>query len=129
PSGVKGKTLLRRMRLQAERYGAHIREGRVDALEVDGDHFRLTSGQESLTARKVILATGVVDNVLPLPGVEEGVARGLVRVCPICDGFEVTGKRVGIIGDDDHSAAEALFVADSYSDVVTLVHVGSPDDL
>lgn len=129
PSGIKGKSLLRRMRLQAQRYGARIREGRVDALEVDGGLFRLISGEETLSARKVILATGVVDNAPPIPGVEEGVARGLVRVCPICDGFEVTGKRVGIIGDDDHSAAEALFVADTYTDAVTLIHVGPRDEL
>jgi thioredoxin reductase (NADPH) len=128
PDGIRGRTLLGRMRRQAERYGAEIRRGHVDDLQPDGDGFRLTAGGDVLRARKVILATGVVDNPLPIPGVEEGVARGLIRICPICDGYEVSGERVGVIGNDDHSAAEAIFIT-TWSDRVSLIHVGPPDAL
>jgi thioredoxin reductase (NADPH) len=128
PAGIKGKTLLRRMRIQARRYGAEVREGRVNALFPEEDLFRLETDAGELFARKVILATGVVDNAPPIPGVEEAVSQGLIRVCPICDGYEVTGLRVGIIGEDDHSAAEALFVK-TYTDQITLIHVGPPEDL
>lgn len=128
PDGVRGKTLLSRMRRQAERYGATIRPGEVQRLETAGDGFRLTLDDEALQARKVILATGVVDNPPPLPGVKEAVARGLIRICPICDGYEVTGQSVALIGNDDHSAAEALFLT-TYSDDVTLIHVAEPQAL
>ena len=128
PCGVRGATLLRRMRRQAETYGARITPGHVDALVPAEGGFRLTADGRPLAARKVILATGVVDNEPAIPGVEAGVARGLVRVCPICDGYEVIDKAVGVIGDDAHSAAEALFLT-TYTHDVTLIHTGPGEDL
>lgn len=128
PCGVRGKTLLARMRRQAETYGARIQPGHADDIAVDESGFRLTVDGETLRARKLILATGVVDNEPPIPGVEAAIARGLVRICPICDGYEVIGKTVGVIGDDGHSAAEAIFLT-TYSDQVTLIHVGAAEDL
>ncbi len=123
PDGVRGPTLLARMRRQAERYGAQIVRAQVDTLKVVRGGFQLGTGEETLRARTVILATGVHDNAPPIPGLEDGVARGLVRICPICDGYEVIGQRVGVIGLDDHCAAEAVFLR-TYSDDVAFVHVG-----
>jgi thioredoxin reductase (NADPH) len=127
PDGVRGPTLLARMRRQAERYGATIVRGRVETLAPVRGGFRLSAEGESPRARTVILATGVQDNAPPIPGLEDGVARGLVRICPICDGYEVIGQRVGVIGLDDHCAREAAFLR-TYSDEVAFIHVG-PDPL
>ncbi|HEY0435430.1 MAG TPA: NAD(P)/FAD-dependent oxidoreductase [Phenylobacterium sp.] len=123
PGGVPGKTLLARMRRQAEEFGAQIVAGQVERLTVQGSGFGLDVGGERLRARKVILATGVIDNELEVPGAEAAVRRGLIRLCPICDGYEVTGKSVGVIGADDHAAREARFLV-TWSHAVTLVHVG-----
>jgi thioredoxin reductase (NADPH) len=51
---------------------------------------------------------------------DEALARGLVRYCPICDGYEVTDKKVGVIGSDRHGVAEALFLR-SFTADVTLI--------
>jgi thioredoxin reductase (NADPH) len=51
---------------------------------------------------------------------DDALERGLVRYCPICDGYEVTDKKVGVIGSDSHGVAEALFIR-SYTADVTLV--------
>ena len=51
---------------------------------------------------------------------DNALARGLVRYCPICDGYEVTDKRVGVIGSDSHGVAEALFLR-TYTADVTLI--------
>jgi thioredoxin reductase (NADPH) len=51
---------------------------------------------------------------------DDALARGLVRYCPICDGYEVTDKRVGVIGSDSHGVAEALFLR-SYTADLTLI--------
>ena len=51
---------------------------------------------------------------------DDALARGLVRYCPICDGYEVTDKRVGVIGSGSHGVAEALFMR-SYTADVTLI--------
>lgn len=123
PDGVRGKTLLARMRRQAETYGSTIVKGRVDGLKPVRGGFRIDTAEGPLHARSVILATGVTDNMPPLPEFADGVARGLVRICPICDGFEVIGQSVGVIGRDDHCAREALFLR-TYSDDVTFIHVG-----
>lgn len=128
PDGVSGKTLLARIRRQAERYGARIESGRVEGVEPTHDGFSLTGTLGPLKARKVILATGVLDNEPNLPALEQAVSRGLIRICPICDGFEVSGQRVGVIGHDFHGGAEARFLK-TWSDDVTLIHVGQPDAL
>lgn len=123
PDGVRGPTLLSRMRRQAERYGARIVRGRVENLKPVRGGFRVSLDDGELKARTVILATGVHDNAPPIPGLENGVARGLVRICPICDAYEVIGQRVGVIGLDDHCAREAIFLR-TYSDEVAFIHVG-----
>jgi thioredoxin reductase (NADPH) len=50
----------------------------------------------------------------------DALSRGLIRYCPICDGFEVTDKKIGVVGSDSHGVAEALFLR-SYTADVTLV--------
>jgi thioredoxin reductase (NADPH) len=51
---------------------------------------------------------------------DDALARGLVRYCPICDGYEVTDKKVGVIGSDSHGVAEALFLR-SFTADLTLI--------
>ena len=123
PGGIGGRALLGRMRRQAEAYDAEVVRGCVESLQRVGGLFRLTTSDGELTARAVILATGVQDNAPPIPGLEDGVARGLVRICPICDGYEVTGQTVGVIGRDDHCAREAVFLQ-TWAKTVSFIHVG-----
>ncbi|MFL5295250.1 MAG: NAD(P)/FAD-dependent oxidoreductase [Phenylobacterium sp.] len=128
PGGIGGKALLARMRRQAEAYGADIQETEVLGLSVLKSGFSLATAVGSVRARRVILATGVLDNEPAVPGVDAAVRSGLMRVCPICDGYEVIGQSVGVIGADDHGAREARFLT-TYSQEVTLVHVGPREAL
>lgn len=123
PEGISGADLLKKVRAQAQHYGAPLVQARVEGLERTDRGFRLTDGNEEWAARRVILATGVVENEPNLPGCLDAVRRGLVRICPICDGYEGAGKNVGVLGNSDHAAAEALFLR-TYSDAVTLILVG-----
>lgn len=125
PDGVPGRELLRLMQQQAERFGAVREEATVTAIEPDGDGFVVRVGDRGARARSVLLATGVVNN-RPEMDVDlhsEALARGLLRYCPICDGYEVTDKRVGVIGKGSHGMKEALFLR-GYTREVTLI---SPD--
>jgi thioredoxin reductase (NADPH) len=128
PSGVSGADILKRMREQAEEFGAVIEPGRVEHLAHDGDGFVAHVQGREIRARAVLLATGVVDHHPDLPGVERAVQRSLVRICPICDGYEATDKAVAVIGHDDKGAREAAFLR-TYSDRVTLIHIGPPQAL
>jgi thioredoxin reductase (NADPH) len=51
---------------------------------------------------------------------DEALARGLIRYCPICDGYEVTDRKLGVIGAGAHGVAEAVFLR-SYSADITLI--------
>ena len=128
PAGITGDAILSRMREQAEEYGARIEAGRVETLRHDGVLFVASLNGREIRARAVLLATGVVDHHPDLPGVERAIERALVRICPICDGYEVTGKSVAVIGHSDKGVREAAFLR-TYSDRVTLIHIGDPDAL
>jgi thioredoxin reductase (NADPH) len=129
PDGVTGADLLARLRAQAGRYGAEIVAAEIDGLEARDEGFLLSSGGQAWIARHILLACGVEDNEPALPGVGAAIRRGLVRICPICDGYEMTGKALAVIGQDALGANEALFLADTYSDRVSLIHVGPPGAL
>ena len=123
PSGIEGPDLIGRIRAQAEKYGAKFQEGVVTGLCKTPDGlFEVSVGDTSIRARFVLLATGVLDHDPELPGVDHAVERGLLRICPICDAYEVIGKKIGVIGGGSHSVREALFLR-SYSEDVTLIHI------
>jgi thioredoxin reductase (NADPH) len=124
PDGIRGTELLERLRAQAVRYGAQIVAGRVEAVERIADGaFAVQSTAAPIEARMVVLATGVVDVEPDLPNLRDVIRRGLVRHCPICDGFEIDGQRVAIIGAGAKGAREALFIR-HFSDDVTLFTLG-----
>ena len=131
PDGIEGKELLARMLAQAEKYGATREERRVDRIEKRDDGFRVLCGEDEFSARTILLATGVF-NRHP-PGMtnelhDEALQRGLLRYCPVCDAYEVTDKRVGVIGTDDHGTAEALFLR-AFTRDLTLISPDSDHDL
>ena len=124
PDGIEGKELLQRMRDQACKYGAKIETEFVTKLERDEESglFTATWGSGTAVAHSVLIATGVTNRRPPMDEDlhDEALARGLVRYCPICDGYEVTDKKVGVIVSDSHGVAEALFIR-SYTCDVTLI--------
>ena len=129
PAGITGDAILSRMREQAEEYGAVIESGAVGRLTpLEGGGFIAELNGRDVRVRAVLLATGVVDHHPDLPGVENAIARALVRICPICDGYEARDKAVAVIGDGDMGVREAAFLR-TYSDRVTLIHVGAPEAL
>lgn len=122
PDGISGKELIGRMKEQAQRYGARIVEDFVTKLDQEGELFRATWGSGSVLARSVLLATGVSNRRPPMDEElhNEALARGLIRYCPICDGYEVTDKKVGVIGSGRHGVEEAVFLR-GYTGDVTLI--------
>ena len=124
PEGIAGSELLQRMRDQACKYGAKIETEIVSKLERDGEtgHFTATWGSGEAMARTVLLATGVTNRRPPMDEElhDDALARGLIRYCPICDGYEVTDKKIGVIGSDSRGVAEAVFIR-SYTADVTLI--------
>jgi thioredoxin reductase (NADPH) len=121
PGGIAGAALLARMRMQASEFGVSVIDQPVTRLERD-DQFAVWTNKGSITARTVLLATGVVNNRPAIADVDHAraLAGGLLRYCPICDGYEVTDKRVGVIGTGTHGYDEAVFIR-MYTRNVTLI--------
>ncbi|HVF83827.1 MAG TPA: NAD(P)/FAD-dependent oxidoreductase [Sphingomicrobium sp.] len=123
PDGINGKELLRLMREQAQKYGAKIVDGRVTRLDRDENGlFTAEWGSGAYRAKSVLLATGLTNRRPPIdPELhDDAMARGLIRYCPICDGYEVTDKKVGVIGSGKGGVGEAIFLR-SYTADVTLI--------
>ncbi len=123
PDGITGPELLMRMREQAERYGALFRDTKVAAIRRDGEGFVATVDDQPIKARTILLATGTTNHrpeMIDDATHDAAVAAGLLRYCPVCDGFEARGQRIAVLGSDAHGVAEAQFLR-HYSPQVTLL--------
>ena len=123
PDGISGIELLTRMAEQAERYGAERELARVTKIVPEDGAFTVFAEEREHRARAVLLATGVINN--RPSGMDdalhtEALAKGLLRYCPICDAYEVTDKRVTVIGTGKHGTDEALFLR-GYTSDLTLI--------
>ena len=125
PAGISGPEYRARLTQQAQLYGCAPQKGYVRSLghSAEGGFLAETQDQEAIWAQTVILATGVVENKPPIPHLAAAVKNGLIRTCPICDGYESRDKRIAVLGNGPHAAAEALFLR-TYSRQLTLLLVG-----
>jgi thioredoxin reductase (NADPH) len=122
PEGISGVRLLEKMTEHAQAYGATLMEGRVTALAEGGDGFLITLDDgQTLAARAVILATGILLNQVDLPPDvhEQAIKDDVLRYCAVCDAFEHIDRRIGVVGCGESGAGQALFLS-RYSDQVTL---------
>lgn len=137
PGGVGGRQLLSDLRHQAELYGARRRVARAVALSHRAQRFEVTldtaqrdlaAGRALVRARFVLLATGLLDRLPSLDRIEAAIRAAKVRMCPICDAYEAIDQAIAVLGDDDRGAREAAFLT-TYSQRVTLLHLGDPATL
>lgn len=122
PEGISGRDLLDRMRRHAQLYGAIIETGTVRKVEKLDRGFQITTDSQTQTARTVIFATGVFNHRPPLSAHDhdQGLARGLIRYCPVCDAHEARDRRIAVLGNGAHGVREARFVS-PYSSSVALI--------
>ncbi|GLC61957.1 hypothetical protein PLESTB_001824100 [Pleodorina starrii] len=125
PDGISGQELLGQMLSHARRYGAVVEAGTVENVEQQGGVFRVVANRRIALARNVIFATGVFNHRPSMAADDhaKGLARGLLRYCPVCDAYEVRDKRIAVLGRGKHGLQEASFLR-HYSPFVTLI---SPD--
>jgi thioredoxin reductase (NADPH) len=120
PEGVSGPGLLSALRKQAETYGITLISAPITELKREGGGFTAKFGKDEVKSRFVLLATGIVDESPDLPGIKEAIAKGSIRYCPVCDGYEATDQRIGVLGHGDDASSKARFLR-TYSNDVTLL--------
>lgn len=104
---IKPEELLRRGRDEAENVGVEFLAATAQKIVRCGDAFEITTVAGTPKGRRVVLAYGVRDTLPDIPDVESFYGTSIFH-CPDCDGYEVTGKRVGVIGQGRNVAGLAL---------------------
>ena len=118
--------LLRRGRAEAEHAGVEIGECTVQKVERLGDVFEVTTTEGTMSARRIVLAYGVRDKIPDVPDIERYYGASIFH-CPDCDGYEVIGKRVGVIGWGKKAVGLALKLL-TWTDDLTIFTHGHPRD-
>ncbi|TJZ44432.1 NAD(P)/FAD-dependent oxidoreductase [Streptomyces piniterrae] len=115
-------------RAEIERYGGDLIDGRVESVErierlagtVRGFVVRLAGGR-ALRARRIVMATGLRDELPAIPGVRERWGRDVLH-CPYCHGYEVADQPIGVIADQPLALHQALLLRQWSHDVVYFAH-------
>lgn len=131
PDGISGAELLARMRQQLARYAIVPLTAKASGIIRADGVLKIDTDAGTLTSRTVVLATGTED-IKPSfrdPAEHDAALQaGLLHYCPVCDGYEVKGKHVAIIGTGVHGRREALFIR-SFTNEVSLVSSAGPHQL
>lgn len=94
-----------------------------DAVQ-EGDAFRVSFGDGGQArAGRLVLATGMVDHLPDVPGMQELWGVGVLH-CPYCHGYEVAGRKFAVFGTGAPSVHQAALVRDWSDDVTLLTHGG-----
>jgi len=149
--GISPLELLARGRAEAEAYGVRLVSGRVtdasgvvdsftleidgapgggaglsaDALEVDASGAdrgqAVASTTQQVTARRVILATGLVDELPDVPGVAQAWGHTVLH-CPYCHGWEVRDQRIAVLATSENALHQVMLFRQLSDDVTLFLH-------
>jgi len=109
-------------REEVRRYGGEIRTGVIEAAAKDGDGFLVSlDGGRSVRARRLLVATGLVDELPDVPGVAERWGRDVLH-CPYCHGWEFRDRRIGVLATGPLAAEQAELWRQWSPHVLLLLH-------
>ena len=118
--GISPLELLEKGRAEAKSYGVNFIEGRVSQIEGAIDDFTLSidGDEQPVRARRIIIATGLVDGLPDIPGVKEGWGATVLH-CPFCHGWEVQDQKIAVLASTEMFSHQALLFRE-LSDNVTV---------
>lgn len=120
--GIPPLELLAEGRREAERYGAQMRSDRAVAARMTDGVFEIDlAGGDIVRARRLLLATGLVDVLPQVRGVSEIWGNSVLH-CPYCHGWEVRGRRIGVLGTSPMSIHQTLLFRQLSDDVTLFLH-------
>ena len=129
--GVAPADLYATGRAEVAGYGVEVVDGTVTkAHRVEGPHDRarfeveLADG-ELVRARRLLVTTGLVDELPAIPGLAERWGRDVLH-CPYCHGWEVRDQAVGVLATGPMTTHHALLFRQLTDDVVVFAHTGPP---
>jgi thioredoxin reductase len=120
--GMPPRELLAAGRAEVSSYGGRLIDDTVVGVE-PGFQVRLASGAH-LRTRRIVVATGLRDELPEIPGVRERWGKDLLH-CPYCHGYEVRDQPIGVLGGSPEAVQHALLVRQWSPDVTLFPHTGA----
>lgn len=122
PEGIDGYELMTRMQKQAERFGARVQFGTLEAADLNNRPFALTIDGERVETETLIIATGASHRKLDLESEHQLENKG-VTYCATCDGAlpMFRNQPLVVVGGGDSACEEALYLT-RFASTVHLVH-------
>jgi thioredoxin reductase len=110
---------------EVARYGGEIRSARVTGARRAGSGFAVrTADGATFTARRLLLASGLVDELPELPGLAQRWGRDVLH-CPYCHGWEVRDQPIGVLASGPNAIHQALLFRQWSPRVTLLLHTAS----
>lgn len=124
--GLPPNELLALGREEVEGYGVEIiASSAIEIASVGASQFRVTLGDgRSIVARRLLIATGLRDEIPDIPGLRERWARDVLH-CPYCHGFEVRDRKLGVLGGSPTAVRYAQIVRQWSDDLTYIATAGS----
>ncbi len=107
--GLDPAELLARGRTEVAEYGVTVTEGVVSRVDDRGDELAVVGPSDTERARAMIVATGMGDELPVVPGLAERWGRSVLH-CPYCHGWEVRGRRLGVLVTSPFGVHQAQLV-------------------
>ena len=119
---MDGYELMTRMQKQAERFGARVKFGTLEAVDLSRAPFRLTVDGEPVDAESLIIASGASHRHLGLESEHQLENKG-VTYCATCDGAlpMFRNQPLVVVGGGDSACEEAIYLT-RFGSIVHLVH-------
>ena len=114
--GTNPAELLEAGREEVRRYGARVIDGRVASAAIDGGFTVELEDGRRVGARRLLVATGLIDELPDVPGVQERWGRDVLH-CPYCHGWEVRDRAIGVLASGPLSVHQALLFRQLSADV------------
>ena len=109
---------------EVRRYGGEVRRARISAVRRDEPGFVVLGADgEELGARRLLLATGVLDQLPELPGLAQRWGRDVLH-CPYCHGWEVRDQQIGVLATGPRATHQALLFRQWSPRVTLFLHRG-----
>ena len=121
--GMPPAELLAAGRAEVVGYGVELISDTVARID-PGFTIHLGSGRV-LTARRILVATGIGDQIPDVPGIRERWGNDLLH-CPYCHGWEVRDQPLGVLGSNPGSVLHAQLVRQWSDDIVYFAHTQEP---
>ncbi len=123
--GTPPSELLERGRRDVLKYGGRVVSGEVEGVARDGDAFAVAAGGGTVRARRILVATGLADELPDVQGLRDRWGRDVLH-CPYCHGWEVRDRAIGVLATGPMALHQAQLFRQLSDDVVLLAHAMTP---